>query len=205
MVTTRSTSDSSTGACEISTTRATGSTRRLGELPDERVRASRVDARGGLIEDEHREAREHRACECDALRLPARDECAALADLRIQSPAILEPFPKADSIEHLEELLVGGRIAREEQVLPHILVEEPGPLLHEPDDPAHRSRFERRRLDPAEPVRALVVEEAHQHVRERGLARSGCPAHEHPFAGRQLEVEPVEGCDTGRSHRIRTG
>ena len=162
----------------------------------------RIHPRGGLVEHQHREVGPQRAGERVALRLPARDERAALANAGVEAAAGLEPFAEADALQHRGELVVGGVVAREEQVLPDVFVEEHRMLLAEADGASHLRAGDARTIGrlargrghaaPADGIGAGAVEEPHQHVRQGRLAGSARADQEQPFAGVDVEIDVTQ-------------
>lgn len=128
--------------------------------------------------------------EGDALCLSARDEGAVFAHSGLESTSLVEPRPKPDAAEHRFEFTVFGVWLREEQILSDALVEDMGPLLDESDGCAHLCRRKVLRLDTVEPVGPFVVEEPHEHVRERRLTRARFSFDKQSVAGCQLEEMP---------------
>ncbi|CAI7667316.1 unnamed protein product, partial [Penicillium discolor] len=154
------------------------------------VRGLGVDARRRLVQHEHREAAEQRASQSDPLRLTAGHQRTAVAHPRIEPSALAHPRRESHTVEHGEEFFVGGGVPGEEEVLPHVLVEELRLLLAQADDAAQRRSGQRRRVEIADPVLAVHAEEAHERSRQRALARPTRPGDEHPLTRREVEVDP---------------
>ncbi len=150
--------------------------------------------------------RSKRPGEGEALGLPAGDEPAAIAHAGVETTALRATIGQAHARQHHPQVGVGGGVAGEEEVLPDRFVEQVRRLLDQTDRAAQVVSRESARVDAADAERSLVVEEAHQHVRQRRLARSARAGDEHALAGADPQVDvfqrPASASESDRAgHR----
>jgi hypothetical protein len=135
----------------------------------------RVEARGGLVQDDHRRIGQRDPRERDELPFSGGEPDAAGLDVGGEAAREhLEPLERPDRLEGALDVVVRGVGPRE----PHVVgdrAREEVPLLRHEDDPAAQLReADVAQVDAAERHRALIgVVGPHEELRQGRLARAG--------------------------------
>ena len=111
----------------------------------------------------------------------------------VQAAALVQPVAEADTVEHGLQLGIRRRVAGEQQVLADVLVEEHGLLFAQAHRGADGIGMGRDDVAAAEVVLARHgLQEPHQHVRQRRLARSARPDDEQSLARPHVEIDAAQ-------------
>ncbi len=127
------------------------------------------------------------------MRLSPGHERPVFPDRSVESAALRQPGREPDPLQHRFERCVVRCVAGEEQVLTDVRVEQERSLFDEPDRLTERVRPDLAGLHTADAIPALVLEEADEHVSERGLPRAAVALDEEAIPRRQPEADRSEG------------
>ena len=162
-------------------------------LPDHGL-AFRVECAGGFVENEEARVRKERTRNSEALALTAGQVGGVFLEERVVAAAhLLDEFVGAGETRGVDDLLHGGVLLREGQVLADGAVEEVVVLQHDTD-----GGTQRRAVDLAD-VDAVILDdagleriEALDELGERGLAGTGTADEADGGTGRDVEVEVLD-------------